>query len=567
MVPFGFSGVSVALFLLAQTGTHDLERRLLAEDPEALATDSRTHGDPARGARAFYRAQLACAKCHTADGPSNPLGPDLAKVGKEVTGAHLVESVLNPSKVIRPGYETVTLATAGGRTFTGLLAEDRPDAVVLRDPAQDGKLVAVAKAEIEARKDRGPSLMPAGLVNGLDSRQEFLDLVCFLREIADKGPARARELRPDLSTLAAPAPPAYENDIDHAGMIAGLGPGNLKNGEAIYQRVCANCHGTKTQPGSMPTSPRFASSAFKNGSGPFAMYRTLTQGFGQMPPQTWMVPVQKYDVIHYIRETFFKPDNPKNYVPVGPDYLSLLPKGTSRGPAPATIEPWSAMDYGPSLMATIEVGDGDTNYAYKGVAVRLDPGPGGVSRGRHWAVYDHDTMSLAGAWSGQGFIDWRGINFDGRHESHPRATGRVEVASPNGPGWADPATGNFDDPRPAARDGRRYGPLPHAHIRFRGLYHHADKVVLSYSVGVTPVLEMPGVETGATSPVFTRTLNLGARPNDLVMQVAHDPVAGGLIRVVSPKSELAIFGRDDASPVEPLLASVSPPVPNSEWLT
>ena len=76
--------------------------------------------------------------------------------------------------------------------MTGRLVEDRPDAVVLRDPAPDGKLVTVAKRDIDERNDRGPSLMPAGLVNGLASRQQFLDLVRYLIEIADGGPARAR---------------------------------------------------------------------------------------------------------------------------------------------------------------------------------------------------------------------------------------------------------------------------------------------------------------------------------------------------------------------------------------
>ena len=80
------------------------------------------------------------------------------------------------------------------------------------------------------------------------------------------------------------------------------------------RRVCANCHGTQDQPGSLPTAPRFASATLKNGSDPYSLYRTITDGFGQMAPQTWMVPRQKYDVIHYIRETFLKPHNPAQYV-------------------------------------------------------------------------------------------------------------------------------------------------------------------------------------------------------------------------------------------------------------
>jgi mono/diheme cytochrome c family protein len=38
---------------------------------------------------------------------------------------------------------------------------------------------------------------------------------------------------------------------------------SLKRGEAIYMRVCANCHGTQQQPGSLPTSLRFAEGKFK----------------------------------------------------------------------------------------------------------------------------------------------------------------------------------------------------------------------------------------------------------------------------------------------------------------
>ena len=69
--------------------------------------------------------------------------------------------------------------------------------------------------------------MPAGLVNGLASRQQFLDLIRYLREIADGGPERARALRPDPSQVAGLKLPDYESKIDHAGMIAGLGPKSL----------------------------------------------------------------------------------------------------------------------------------------------------------------------------------------------------------------------------------------------------------------------------------------------------------------------------------------------------
>src|SRR5262249_6139346 len=158
----------------------------------------------------------------------------------------------------------------------------------------------------------------------------------------------------------------YERDLDHVGLIRSLDKESFLRGKAIYDRICANCHGTREQPGSLPTSLRFAEGKFKNGCDPHAMYRTLTHGYGMMTPQTWMVPQQKYDVIHYIREAYLKPYNPGQYGKVDAAYLASLPKGKSRGPKPSNIEPWVNMDYGPSLMLTLEVGN-KGNFAYKGI--------------------------------------------------------------------------------------------------------------------------------------------------------------------------------------------------------
>ena len=52
---------------------------------------------------------------------------------------------------------------------------------------------------------------------------------------------------------------------------------------------------------------------------------------------------------------------------------------------------------------------------------------------------------------------------------------------------------DLKDPRPDRR-----GPLPKDWARYQGLYLDGDKVILSYTVGGCPVLEMPGLlESGA----------------------------------------------------------------------
>ncbi len=563
----------------------NLEKELLKEDAAALAKAAREQGDPTRGAIVFYQQHLTCTKCHTFGEENSPLGPDLTKPTNkdEVTDVLLVESVLQPSKQILKGYETVVVINEDGLTITGLLAEDRPDELVIRDPAKDGKLVTVPKNEIEEQGDSKDSVMPKGLVNQLANRQQFLDLMRYVMEITEKGPQRAKELEPEPS-LYALVLPEYEDHVDHAGMIADMNKECFKRGEAIYNRLCINCHGTKDQPGSLPTSLRFASDKFRNGSDPHSMYNTLTRGFGMMAPQTWMVPQQKYDVIHYVRETYLAKHNPTQFVDVDDKYLAGLPAGDTRGPEPSKFEPWVAMDYGPNLTASYEIGSNASNFAYKGIAVRLDAGPGGVTRGRYWMIYDEDTLRVAGAWSGQDFIDYRAIMLNGQHNSHPRIVGQLHYENKTGPGWGQPNTGDFEDPRFRGRDDRPYGPLPRDWAHYKGLYHYGNRVIVSYTVGDTQVLEMPAIDvsshvvaglptepparpqvsksgedlrsaisTGSGDPrragsaplVFQRVLDIGPRRTDMILQVAQEAgSSAGLHALDDDKlsGRIAVFG-------------------------
>lgn len=551
---FALAGVCWAILAAGPVWSADrppmsasLEQQLLQEAPAALAQAARQHGDVNRGAILFYQPYLTCTKCHSLDQRTTPLGPSLTEPGPEVNDVYLVESVLQPSKAIKKGFEPIVVITDEGKSLTGLLAEDRDEALVLRDPAQDGKLLTIAKDEIDEQAASPLSVMPAGLVIGLADRQQFLDLVRYLMEISAQGLPRARQLEPPAHLYALPPIPEYENDIDHAGLIRELNADAFRRGEAIYGYLCVNCHGTKDQPGSLPTSLRFASGVFKNGFDPYRMYQTLTKGYGMMMPQTWMVPQQKYDVIHYLREAYLKPYNASQYAAVDDQYLAQLPPGGGRGPPPENLEPWVTMDYGSHLTATYEVGSDETNYAYKGIAIRLDPGPGGVSRGAQWMLYDHDTLRVAAAWSGRGFIDWDAILFNGRHGVHPRLVGQVQVANPTGPGWGEPGSGNFADPRLRGRDKRPYGPLPRDWAHYRGLYDFGNQAILAYTVGDTELLETPGVDTAAAGPVFTRAFQIGPRARELVLQVAQHPAVAGL-PAGQPLGDSIVFGRAAEGP-------------------
>ena len=200
--------------------------------------------------------------------------------------------------------------------------------------------------------------------------------------------------------------------------------------------------------------------------------------------------------------------------------LLLLTTVVRLAAAPDALPIYQRMDYGPALFWTYEIEPG--NIAQKGIAVRLDDGPGGVSKGRAWMVYDHDTMRVAAATTGE-FVDWQGIAFDGSHGTHTGLAGERHFVNPVGPGWASPE-GKWDDARLVGRDGRRFGPLPREWAHYEGMYLQGRKVVIAASIGGTRVLESPGWIDHGSNAVFTRTLNVGAAKRPLQLRVAPDSV-------------------------------------------
>lgn len=530
-----------------------LEQSLLAEPIADLAADAREKGDPSRGALLFHSPGVGCVKCHGENASQASFGPKLFDWKRQVDDNHLVESVLRPGAKIEPAYRTTVLVTGDGQTISGIVRARDQQHVKIQVGAGPADLVSVSLDDVEFEKRSDVSVMPAGQVNAMRRRQDFLDLIAYLIAIRDGGVEAAERLQPDEELLKLRIP-EYEADIDHRGMIADWDDESFERGQEIYERLCINCHGTIEKPGSLPTSLRFAEGKFKYGNDPHSIYQTLTHGGGLMVPQTWMVPQQKYDVIYYLREHFLRDRNPGQLTEISDQYLASLPVGQSRGPEPQVIEPWTTMDYGPMLITTIEFGKGGSNIAQKAIAIRLDDGPGGVAQGKAWIVFEHDTLRMAAAWK-DGFVDWNGIQFNGRHGVHLHCSGDVMAANPTGPGWANPVDGSLaDDQRVVGRDDRRYGPLPATWGKFRGLHRYENQVILSYTVGDTEILERPGVAYAGSDPVFLRSFDIGLRSTDremLVISGCEDvqiDQAGQQAVVTTERGELmiAIKGFDGA---------------------
>ncbi len=355
-------------------------------------------------------------------------------------------------------------------------------------------------------------------------------------------PRVTEELMPDYLIKTADLP-AFEQQLDHAHFINAWSREFYHKGMITYRTVCFTCHGNEDQMGSIPNSTRFWKDTFKFGSDPYSMYQTITRGAGLMAPQVHLSPREKYEVIHFIREEYLRENNASQYAEVDSVYLASLPQGDSIGPPPKEYRPWAEMDYGNFLIQTYELADdGDpprtisrgrsplanedyrhVNFAYKGIAIRLDKGAGGIAAGNAFVLFDHDLMRFTGFWTGEGFIDYRSILLNDEHNIYPRTVGEVQIANSIMPGWANPETGDFKDPRFVAVDGRPFGPLPRSWAQYKGLYYHGDKVIIKYRVGDADVLETYALEQPGVDPVISRTLNINNATTELKLFVSEYP--------------------------------------------
>jgi putative membrane-bound dehydrogenase-like protein len=147
--------------------------------PSAFALAGRRgnakHGEEIMAASA--KSDLQCLKCHTVRGVGGQIGPDLSMIGKKASRENLFESILLPSKAIADQYVVWDIDTKKGVRISGLLVEETPEFLTLRDA--NGKDTRVAVKDIDERKKSLISIMPADLLAYM-SEDEMVDLVEYL---------------------------------------------------------------------------------------------------------------------------------------------------------------------------------------------------------------------------------------------------------------------------------------------------------------------------------------------------------------------------------------------------
>ncbi|MEL7500248.1 MAG: hypothetical protein AAFN77_21815 [Planctomycetota bacterium] len=215
-----------SLFLTQKIKAQTLNESLIKEDPVKLTKDARNDGDIVRGAILFHQGNINCVKCHRPTSEADRIGPDLSNMGPDVTDQHIIESILQPSKVIKKEYVASSILMLDGRVFTGTILSQNDASIVIRDAQDTTKKFTLARGDIEAIEPSNISTMPANLVDELKNRKQFLDLLRYVIDIHERGPATdkvvtkqqvQRELSVELTGLVAieelNCAACHENDL------------------------------------------------------------------------------------------------------------------------------------------------------------------------------------------------------------------------------------------------------------------------------------------------------------------------------------------------------------------
>ena len=205
----GQPNTSLTNVLVAAAGFSGAPVHLSPQQMNELIARMRSSGDASRGERVFRRADVGCYQCHAIAGAGGWLGPDLSSIGASSPVDYLIDSVLDPNKAIKDGFQGFSVVTNGGDVFSGIKVRQDAKQLVLRTNTEQE--VPLALSDIKAQKDIG-SLMPNGLADFL-THQEFLDLIKFLSQLGKPGPygpttaqyiRRWRVMDPVLPTLSSP---------------------------------------------------------------------------------------------------------------------------------------------------------------------------------------------------------------------------------------------------------------------------------------------------------------------------------------------------------------------------
>ena len=285
--------------------------KTLAESTDPLAKWNPTlqGGDAESGAAIFTSHPASeCMRCHRAEAghaAGGETAPNLAGIAKRHTDPrYFLESMINPSTVIAPGFGTVLINFKNGASLSGNVTAEAPEHI---DIDAAGKSLRVLRTDIDTLTTATSPMPPMGT---LLKPTEIRDLIAWLSTLS-KGDEAAK-------AIVAPTPLNPATLLTNAEEIpaapSGIDPAVMKNGRAQFI-VCGACHGQQGE--GPPIAPPLAGSEWVSGPeenliriqlrgllGPIKVMGKEYNMPGGMAPLAYQTDEQIAAVLTYVRNSF-----------------------------------------------------------------------------------------------------------------------------------------------------------------------------------------------------------------------------------------------------------------------
>jgi putative heme-binding domain-containing protein len=158
--------------------TSEEKKAEIARYKKFLSPDQVASADVKRGKELF---RGSCALCHQMFGTGGEVGPHLT--GGFTDLDYLLENLLDPNGAIGKDYQMVILTLTDGSLQAGIISAEDGNSVTLKIPGLP-EPATVAKSRIKSREVSPNSLMPEGLLNGLQE-PDVRNLFLYLRQTAE----------------------------------------------------------------------------------------------------------------------------------------------------------------------------------------------------------------------------------------------------------------------------------------------------------------------------------------------------------------------------------------------
>jgi putative heme-binding domain-containing protein len=133
-------------------------------------------GNARAGAGYFFRNETGqCVRCHSTGNEGGKVGPNLGNIGNILTREQILESLVDPSARLSPGFGSVQVTLTDGSEASGILMHESEKEIELK--TNDAEPLKIAVSRISKRQNLPSGMPPMGMAM---SKKEIRDVIEFL---------------------------------------------------------------------------------------------------------------------------------------------------------------------------------------------------------------------------------------------------------------------------------------------------------------------------------------------------------------------------------------------------